>query len=93
MASHTHYKRRYKTEIGGEEPTTPLLKASPQPLTLEKKKSNTNWKIEYAKKKSQKLFSVNILNMKMDPYVQGGIYGDLPELTPVLEHFDPIDVK
>ena len=32
-------------------------------------------------------------NMKMDPYVQGGIYGDLPDLTHVLKYFNPIDVK
>ena len=95
LATHMHYKRRFKTEMGEEteDTLTPLLRASPQPLTLDRKKSNTNWKIEYAKKKSQKLFSVNMLNMKMDPYVQGGVYGDLPDLTHVLKHFDPIDVK
>ena len=34
-----------------------------------------------------------MLNMKMDPYVKDGIYGDLPDLAHVLKHFDPIDVK
>ena len=34
---------------------------------LVKKKSNTNWKVEYAKKRSLKLFSVNVKSLKMDP--------------------------
>ena len=70
--------------ISGGSRVTPLPE-----VVIGKKRSNINWKIEYAKHATLKPFSLTMGNLKMDPHAPASMFGAIPDLMPILKSIPP----
>ena len=56
-------------------------------------KKNINWKIEFAKTHSLKLFSVSTHTLKCDPNVPADAFGTMPDFVHVLKCLPADQIK